>query len=218
MEECWEPKCPISFPSYSCEHNTCLYRWEGTFRAEGAWVFEVSSQNTFDAANFAVLRTLLWFLKEESSYTRCIKLKIQLLCSLKKPNSPRILKAQRCFVKSREVLNIKKDNIVKKNPKTPPFLLSLVHNLPNCPICLITLKGLDWLKDQTLPGASTSGLVFWTPTGICQDRIFPCWLFSNYTETFLSSYYWSTVCTHSSKLSTHKQSKRGSCVSPHWWI
>lgn len=49
---------------------------------------------------------------------------------------------------------------MKQKTKPTPFFLSLVHNLPNCPVSLTTPKWLDSLKDQFLPAASTSGLVF----------------------------------------------------------
>jgi len=58
-----------------------------------------------------------------------------------------------------------------KKPETP-FPLSLVHNFPNCPVCLITLKGLEWLKGQTLPGAHTSGLYFGHPQEFARTGYF----------------------------------------------
>lgn len=107
-------------------------RWQGTFRAEGAWGFEGLSQNICDAENFAGFCSLL---KEKSGYGKGIKLKIQLLCHLKKTSSQRTWKASRCFMKSGESLNIQKDNRVYKIKYKPhTFFLSLVYHLTNSPV------------------------------------------------------------------------------------
>lgn len=109
-----------------------------------------------------------------------------------------------------EVTNIEKDNSLNtlyRYIDTSIFLLSLLHLLSSRPACLIKLKGLDWLKDQSVPGAHT-GVAFWTPTGICQDSLLSCWLFTNCTETFLSFYYWSSLYIFQQIFITHTEQTR----------